>query len=410
MPDTLETGLPLLAASTCTGEEFFVELAVELCRTVPARHVLVGVLDEREEPHVETLALASDGKLVENIAYRLRGSPCDRALHQAGAQPLHLWRNDFPDSPLLRHLNATSYLGIPLRDSDGPPLGILALLDDESIEPRAQIAQQLYRIVPRLVAEIQRHRREEDLQLELDGAHQTVHALETAVENSHHELQSFRHAISHDLRAPLRAIRGFSEALQRDHAGELDAEAHDYLSRIRNNAERMQALIDELLILSRVTSHRLQTSTVNLSEMADDILVGLRAGDPRRAASFSVQPGIRCEGDAKLLRVLLEKLLHNAWTYSRARTPAEIEFGEETRGEQRAYRVRDNGEGFSMEYAESIFETFRRLHRQDEYPGNGIGLATAKQIVDRHGGSIWAESEPGNGASFYFTLATRSAQ
>lgn len=218
------------------------------------------------------------------------------------------------------------------------------------------------------------------------------------------ELEAFSYSVSHDLRAPLRAIDGFSQALLEDYGPDLDDTAKNYLNRVRNGAQRMSTLIDDLLKLSRVTRTVLQPAPVDLSQMARDIVDELRMSHPQRQVSVSIQDRLSATGDPGLLRSALENLLGNAWKYTSRRTEANIEFGTCVEDGTRVFFVRDNGAGFDMQYVDKLFGAFQRLHGPNEFEGTGIGLATVQRIIHRHGGRVWAEGETDKGAAFYFTL------
>ncbi len=218
------------------------------------------------------------------------------------------------------------------------------------------------------------------------------------------ELESFAYSMSHDLRAPLRGIDGFSRLLQEEYGERLDDQGKEYLTRVRRAAQRLGTLIDDLLELSRVTRQEMRRVPVNLSALAADIVEGLRKTEPARHVAVSIAPQCPAEGDPQLLRVMLENLIGNAWKYTSHVEDAHIEFGCETSSQEPSYFVRDNGAGFDMAYAEKLFAPFQRLHSPTEFEGSGIGLASAARVVRRHGGKIWAESQPGQGAVFHFTL------
>ncbi len=221
------------------------------------------------------------------------------------------------------------------------------------------------------------------------------------------ELESFSYSVSHDLRAPLRAIDGFARILADDYSRQLDDTARDYLERVRAAAQRMGALIDDLLNLARVSRIALRRETVDLSQIARDVADELQRGEPERKVTVAIENGVSGVGDPNLLRVLLHNLLGNAWKYTRKVDAARIEFGETTDRGGRCLFVRDNGAGFDVQYADKLFAPFQRLHSAQEFEGTGIGLATVARIVYRHGGSVWAEGEVGRGATFYFTLSDR---
>jgi signal transduction histidine kinase len=225
-----------------------------------------------------------------------------------------------------------------------------------------------------------------------------------AAETANKELEAFSYSVSHDLRAPLRAIDGFSQALVEDEADKLSREAREHLDRIRGGAQRMGELIDDLLRLSRVSRGEFHRDTVNVSDLATQVLAELRRRDPARTVELIVQDDASAFADSRLVRILLENLLGNAWKFTGKASAPRIEFGVKTEGGERVFFVRDNGAGFDMKYVNRLFGAFQRLHRENDFPGTGIGLATAQRIVLRHGGRIWVEAEIGRGAAFYFTL------
>ncbi len=218
------------------------------------------------------------------------------------------------------------------------------------------------------------------------------------------ELEQFSYSVSHDLRAPLRAIDGFSRVLIEDFADDLGEEGREYLMRVRANSQRMGALIDDLLELSRITRSPLRRERVNLSALARSILAELQRSDPARRMEASVEDGLVANGDPGLLAVALENLLGNAWEFTAREPAARIEFGAVDENGTRAYYVRDNGAGFDGAYADKLFAPFQRLHGDHEFEGTGIGLATVQRVIHHHGGQARAEGEPGEGTTFYFTL------
>ena len=215
------------------------------------------------------------------------------------------------------------------------------------------------------------------------------------------ELESFAYNVSHDLRAPLRAIDGFSRLLTERYGDRIDQEGREYLVRVRNAAGRMGTLIESLLKMARLGRGGITPVPLELSRMAADILAELRTTEPARDVDIRITPGLQVEGDQSLVRSLLQNLLGNAWKFTCDCTHARIEFGLTADGE---FFVSDNGAGFAQEYADKLFRPFQRLHSQQEFAGDGIGLASVKRIVERHGGTIRAEGNPGRGATFFFTL------
>jgi len=229
------------------------------------------------------------------------------------------------------------------------------------------------------------------------------------LETSNRELEAFSYSVSHDLRAPLRAMDGFSRILLDQYADRLDEKGVDRLNRVRAAAQQMSMLIDDLLNLSRVSRSELHREVVDLSALAGEVLEGLRQSAPERTMQCAVQPGLSVRGDARLLRVVLENLLGNAWKFTGGRAAARIDVGSRPEGKDLSYFVRDNGAGFDMTYADKLFGAFQRLHDANEFPGTGIGLATVQRVIHKHGGRIWAQSAVGHGATFYFTLQQAEA-
>jgi protein-histidine pros-kinase len=233
---------------------------------------------------------------------------------------------------------------------------------------------------------------------------------ENALRLAYKELESFSYSIAHDLRAPLRGMNGFAQILLEEHGDKLDADGLDCLNEIRTSAVRMAGLIDALLSLSRVARTEIRRERVDLGHVARSAIARLSAGDRERAVELDVANDLSVSADPSLVRNLVENLIGNAWKFTRQVADARIEIGAVEAGAGRAFFVRDNGAGFDMGHAARMFGPFQRLHTEAEFPGTGIGLATAQRIVHRHGGTIWAEGEVGKGATFFFTLPERDGR
>lgn len=254
-------------------------------------------------------------------------------------------------------------------------------------------------------------RAEDKLRARLEAADERCLHLEAALarakeaaDSANRELESLSHSVAHDLRAPLRGIDGFSQALLEEYAERLDDDGRRYLGHVRASAQHMMQLLESLLGLSRVSRGELQRERVDLSELGRAAAARLRTTQPERTAEISIADGLVCQGDARLLGVVVESLLGNAWKFSRNRQLARIELGSELAPGGPAFFVRDNGAGFDVRYASKLFGAFQRLHSPSEFEGTGMGLATVQRIIARHGGRIWAEGAVDQGATFHFTL------
>jgi PAS domain S-box-containing protein len=250
----------------------------------------------------------------------------------------------------------------------------------------------------------ERKHAEEELHLLNIELEERVRSRTSALEAANKELEAFAHSVSHDLRAPLRGIDGWSLALLEDYGEHLDAQGHKYLDRVRSEAQRMGRLIDDLLHLSRVSRTELVPSTVDLTSLAETIVARLKEAHPGRAIEFIVARQLKSTGDARLLEIALTNLLDNAVKFTGPCNPARVEFGQTECEGSTAFFIRDNGVGFDMAYAGMLFAPFQRLHKASEFPGTGIGLATVQRVINRHGGRIWAEARVGAGATLFFTL------
>ena len=285
----------------------------------------------------------------------------------------------------LRHGGETVWLQANvavMRDDQGTPSYLVVHLRDITSQREAEQAQQALNAT---------------LQQRLDASTHEVEAMAK-------QQEAFAYGISHDLRAPLRAIDSFATLLDNHCGAVLDDAGRGYLGRIRAAATRMNGVIDALLELSRVGRVALRAEPVDLSLLAEWTGAELQEAEPGRAAEITVAPGLLALGDERLLKVLLTQLLHNAWKFSGNDTRVRIQVDGEVRGERLHLRVRDHGSGFDMRYADKLFEPFQRLHGPEQAGGTGLGLAMAQRIVERHGGRLWAQSEPGAGSTFHVEL------
>lgn len=277
---------------------------------------------------------------------------------------------------------------------------------DRKVEQLEQTAQQLRAALKEKEAEMaQRRKAEEEVRRLNADLEERVRQRTAELGAANKDLQTFASAVSHDLRAPLRAIGGFSQLLAVDLGDKLDARGRNYLNKVQFEIDRMGRLIDALLQLSSATSGELRREPVNLSQLATEVEADLRREQPNRPLDFTIAPSLVGQGDPVLLRAVLRNLLGNAWKFTSKCPQARIQFGQLQQDGKPTYFVSDNGAGFDTGRAGKLFTPFHRLHDPREFPGTGIGLATVQQIIRRHGGTVWAKSGAGQGATFYFTLS-----
>lgn len=351
------------------------------------------------EEALELLSVQSvDCILLDLVMPGLSGQETCRRIKGSAA-----WR----DIPLIMH-TALEEQGAMIEGINAGADDYIAKSSDLEVL-RARVRAQLRR---KQFEDENRNIREQLLQKELEitvanSARELAEARAAFVEElqrKNRELEAFSYSVSHDLRAPLRSIDGFSQLLLQDHADTLDAKGQDYLRRVCDSARRMGELIDDLLLLSRVGRTGLRRDRIDLSSIAQAVCEELARKEPSRRVQVHIKHGLLAEADSRLIRVAFENLLGNAWKFTAKVPDAWIEVGMEQKDGNAVFFIRDNGAGFDMSYAENLFRPFQRLHAESEFPGTGIGLATVQRIIDRHGGRIWASAKVDGGAAFYFTI------
>ncbi len=341
--------------------------------------------------------LGDDANFERLLEYEAR---LERVFRDKPLRGICQYRRDVIPAPAVRQALIThrsTYIGEVLNRDN-----LFYIPPELLLESGADTAQQGEWMCQQIIRVLNAERTRDEALAQLEAANRE---LEQRIAERTAALEAFSYSVSHDLRAPLRAIGGFSDILMQDFAAALGAEGMKHLDRVRANVHRMNELIEGMLTLARVVKADLRRVPVNLSELGEEIAQELRATAPGRAVDFVIRIGLHVTGDRALLRALLTNLLGNAWKFTAHRPRARIELGTLPHAHgQGVFYVRDNGAGFDMTHAGRLFGPFQRLHSQDEFPGTGVGLATVQRIVSRHGGKIWAESTPDNGATFFFTL------
>ncbi|MFC3683444.1 PAS domain-containing sensor histidine kinase [Hydrogenophaga luteola] len=392
-----------------TGEAFFRSLVEHLANAIGADGVVVGEVDPQKQLH--TLAMVWDGQLLPNSIHPLHQTLCEQALLQPA-----LLRVESPSPaclPLVPPFSETplqSVQGLSLRDGDGSAAGLLFAVWRQRPPKNANLDALLTIFASRCNAELQRLRRDREINKLQDTLEQRVAARTAQLQYLNRELDSFAYSVSHDLKSPLRSIDGFSHLLREQMAGRMTAEDIDLFERIEGSVQRMNSLITDLLALARVSQGTLQRMNTNLSELAHDVIRQERQRDPTREVEVEIEDDLYADCDPRMAQIVLENLLGNAWKYTRQTANARISFTRANNAGTGAaeFCIRDNGAGFDMARAERLFKAFNRLHTASEFEGSGIGLATVRRILERHGGHIWGEGAVGQGARFEFCFGSEA--
>ncbi len=388
-----------------TGEAFFSALTRHLSQTIECDMVVIG---ECGDPHeVKVLSIWKDALPMPAFSFDTVNTPCAETLKQKDvfvcAQGLP---QGFPNARGINREGFQAYLGQSLRDADGTPIGILFAMWRKPLTLREDLQALVSIFASRANAELVRLHRDREIQRLTETLELRVRERTAELHKLNAELDSFAYTVSHDLKSPLRAIDGFTRLLDEQMGERLNADEREMFDRVLSSTARMGSLISALLALARVSQAPLERQHVDLSALARSILAERLGEHPERQVQCHIEEGIAAGCDPQLARIALDNLLGNALKYSRDRPQTVIEFGLSTEEGDSAprYFVRDNGVGFNMAYAAKLFKPFQRLHMTDEFEGTGIGLATVRRIIERHGGDITAFSTPGEGATFSFTL------
>ncbi len=392
-----------------SGENFFDALAQFLGEKLDMDYVLIDKIDENPDM-AETVALYAKGEFIPNMQYALKGTPCENVMGRRLCFYPHGIQQLFPEDILLPKMGAESYIGIPLWDSIGKPIGLISVMDSKPLSDNAPVTQLLQLVATRAAAELERKRAEEEIQKLNQELEQRVVDRTQQLEAANKELEAFAYSVSHDLRAPLRHIDGYIDLLVSHYRDSLDEKGKYYADTIAGSACRMGVLIDDLLQFSRTGRAEMRKKNLNMNQALQEVQTQLRESYSGRNIEWVIGELPSVQGDFALLRQVWSNLLENAIKYTRSREVTRIEVSARKEDGEIIFAVSDNGVGFNMQYAGRLFGVFQRLHSEEDFEGSGIGLATVQRIIGRHGGRVWAEGKVDEGATFYFTIPTMEKQ
>jgi PAS domain S-box-containing protein len=399
----VEESLRALAVGSAddASDTFFYDCVHQLAQVYDARYAFIGLLKENRQ-QVATLAVWAGDSFADNFEYDLEGTPCkdilDLKLELIPTDAAKLYAGD----ELLVQMDVDSYFGAPLTSTQGEMMGLVSVMDTKAMELSDWTAPILGMFATRIAVELEKRAANQRLRELNASLEQRIQQRTAELEVANQELEHFAYSVSHDLRAPLRSISGFSEALNEDYAQQLDEQAHDYLQRVQSGCQRMNDLIEALLGLSRLTGSKLKPEPTDLSQLAHEAITQLQQQHPQRQVQVDIEPGLHARCDPHLMRAAITNLLENAWKYTARNDIAHISFRHSANGQ--GFAISDDGVGFDMRYVDKLFKTFQRLHSDKDFEGTGIGLATVARIIHRHGGRVWAEAETDKGATFGFSL------
>jgi PAS domain S-box-containing protein len=383
-----------LGVSAKTGTAFFQALVEYLTKALGVEFAFICELIPPDRQLIRTIAGYGDGQAIASYEYALKDTPCEQMVvfgQMIGAYPCQIQQH-FPKDPYLSEISAESYMGLPLFDTTGQILGLINVLSRQPIPDPDFTIQILKIFAARAAAELERQQAEALLKQQKED-----------LARSNAELQQFAYVASHDLQEPLRMVTSYLELLERRYKGQLDDKADQFIGYAVDGAVRMQALINALLGYSRIGTNEQAWQSVDCELLLQEVLTNLKVTIDQNQANITHDPLPSVIADRTQLAQLFQNLISNGIKFRQAAAP-KIHIGVERSTDKWLLSIRDNGIGIDQQYADRIFVIFQRLHSRGDYPGTGIGLAICKKIVERHGGKLWVKSEPGQGATFYFTL------
>ncbi len=389
------------------SDEFFCHCVETLAELFHCKYALISILNT-DQKSVRTTAILADGRIVNNIEYDLKGTPCNDVVCLKKIMISEGVPEKYPQNQQLPDMSVESYFGAPLMTTDQGILGLVAVMDTETMQVNQWASSALSVFAARIASEVLRRRALDELEVLNAELEQKVVQRTRDIELRNRELKAFNYSVSHDLRAPVRTINSFMQIVFEDYGEELSEGARNELLRIQRAGHRLDDIINSLLNLARIGQQEICLREVNLSVLAERAMKGILQDEKQQNVELEIEPDLVAVGDESLLEIALGNLLENALKYSRNNSAIKIKLSAQLKNNEKIYCIQDNGVGFNMDYSGQLFQPFKRLHTEKEFPGTGIGLATVKRVFDSHNGRVWAESSPGNGASFYFTLPSGS--
>lgn len=392
------------SSSGIIGNRFFKECAKGLGEITKAKLTIIGMVNQNDLATMESMAIWYDGQFMENTTYQIENTPCSTVMGGNPSQFNDNISDQFPNDPFLNKLNLRSYYGVPLISSDKRILGIVAILDTKAMKIDERTSSLLQVFAKRIAMELEQQETTKALREHKKNLELLVHQRTKELEHAFRDLESYSYSIAHDLRSPLRSITSFSQILFEDLQDRLNSTEQDYFRRIINSSQFMAQLIKDILELSRISRSDLNKQNINLSTLVSKIINEKTQNWPEKIFEIIIKENIFTKGDPNLFYILFDNLIENAIKFSQKNNLTYIEFGCEQPSEDRLIcYIKDKGVGFNNSYKSKLFKPFERLHSRDEFEGTGIGLATVKRIIERHGGDIWVDGETDRGACFYFT-------
>lgn len=391
------------ASTTMRSNEFFRHCVKTLAELYHCKYALISILNP-ERKSVHTIAVWAGAKIVDNIECDLDGTPCGDVICLKKVMIDRGVAKRYPQDQLLVDMGVDSYFGAPLMTTDQGILGLVVVMDSGPMQVSQWTSSALSIFAARIAGEVLRCQALDELEALNAQLEQKVVQRTRDIEVRNQELKAFNYSVSHDLRAPVRTINSFMQIVFEDYGEEFSEGARIELQRIQRAGYRLNDIINSLLNLSRISQKEMRFREVNLSKLAEGLIKDILPNEEQQGVEIDIESDLVTTGDESLLKIALSNLLDNALKYSQNNTDIKIKLSSQMKNSEKIFCIQDNGVGFNMDYSGQLFQPFKRLHTEKEFSGTGIGLATVKRVFDCHNGQIWAESSPGNGASFYFTL------